>query len=168
MQNFNCFIFIKRFTSSSSKKWIDSLLWNCYPPKLFSIRYDRSSGPGGQNVNKVNSKCTITLNNFSICTWFPEEVRTQLIKNGFRYYYNKSDSIVVQSDTTRSRESNKQLCLDKLTKEIKKTCRYPEKTTDETLERWDKIKKASNEKRIQQKKLDSKRKAHRGKKNFVY
>ncbi|QLL33310.1 hypothetical protein HG536_0E02210 [Torulaspora globosa] len=151
-----------------AKQWLRQLNVHSVPLKLFSVRYDRSSGPGGQNVNKVNSKCTLVLYSFSSCSWIPEAVRDQLKEKNMRYYAKGSDSLVIQSDESRSRESNRQICVEKLVKEIKKTCKFPGKASEETLEKWDTIKDKANESRMRKKKLNSDRKKLRGKNNFTY
>lgn len=151
-----------------AKQWVSKLNVDSVPLKLFSIRYDRSSGPGGQNVNKVNSKCTLVLYSFSSCSWIPEVVREQLKEKNMRYYAKGSDSLVIQSDESRSRESNKQICMEKLVKEIKKTCWFPEKASDDTLKKWDTIKNKANERRMKEKKFKSDKKKLRGKNNFTY
>lgn len=43
------------------------------------VSYSRSSGPGGQNVNKVNSKVEIRLN-VGEATFIPAEVKSVLRK----------------------------------------------------------------------------------------
>lgn len=135
---------------------------------MFTFRYDRSSGPGGQNVNKVNSKCTLTLYNASQCSVLPMEIREQLLSNEckvpqrkFRYYSAVSDSIVIQADETRSRFSNKDLCLEKFVTEIKNCCYFPEETSPLTKAKWNKVKQRSNEKRIIEKKYQSDKKKAR-------
>lgn len=151
-----------------AEQWVSSLNANSVPLKLLSIRYDRSSGPGGQNVNKVNSKCTLVLYNFSSCSWIPENVQNQLKEKNMRYYARASDSLVVQSDESRSRESNKENCLAKLVREIKATCSFPKETSKETLKKWDGIRDRANQSRIKQKKHNSDKKKLRGKSNFTY
>ncbi|QLQ80868.1 hypothetical protein HG537_0E02230 [Torulaspora globosa] len=151
-----------------AKQWLSKLNVDSVPLKLFSVRYDRSSGPGGQNVNKVNSKCTLVLYNFSSCSWIPEVVRDQLKEKNMRYYAKGSDSLVIQSDESRSREINKQICVGKLVNEIKKTCRFARKASEETLEKWDIIKDKANERRMRKKKFNSDKKKLRVKNNFTY
>ncbi|MEE6528629.1 hypothetical protein FKM82_031203 [Ascaphus truei] len=42
-----------------------------------SISYSRSSGPGGQHVNKVNTKAEVRFN-LSSADWIPENVRQKI------------------------------------------------------------------------------------------
>lgn len=146
-----------------AKEWLNKLTTKNIPSKVFTFRFDRASGPGGQNVNKVNSKCTLTLNDFSQCDWVPHEVKQQLKNKPFRYYMKSSDSLVIQSDETRMRESNRRLCIDKFIKEVKLGCEFPNETDKVTIRKWDMFKSKDNEHRIRQKKFNSDRKKLRTK-----
>lgn len=165
-----------------ARLWVQRLRAVDVPLGLFSIRYDRSSGPGGQNVNKVSTKCTATIDKFSQCSWFPVEIRSLLVtgrcsRGTFlattatgrpsQYYAPVSDSLVLRSDETRSRERNKDLCIEKLVREIAE-CKFPGIESKETLSRWDKIKRQSNEGRLRQKKKSSQKKLNRKKPSFDY
>lgn len=152
---------------SPAEKWVRSLTAGSVPLKMFSVRYDRSSGPGGQKVNKTSSKCTLVLYNFSSCSWMPEEVRLQLRQKPIRYYAKNSDSLVVQADEERSRELNRQLCLEKLVREIKKCCWFPKETGLETVEKWKAIKARAKEGRLKEKKQHSDKKRLRNKSDFT-
>ncbi|CCC69458.1 hypothetical protein NCAS_0C04680 [Naumovozyma castellii] len=153
---------------ASLKEWVLSLNVSRIPLKAFVIRYDRSSGPGGQNVNKVNSKCTLTLNSVSQFNWFPLEIRENIKNGSFRYYNRSSDSIVIQSDQMRSRELNKEQCLVKLVEEIKRSCHFPAETESSVLDKWKKIKSKTDENRLRSKKYKSDRKSLRNKNAFDY
>lgn len=153
---------------SRARDWVKKLSVTGLPLKQFVLRYDRASGPGGQNVNKVNSKCTLTLHGLSGCSWIPQEVRSTLCSGRFRYYTKNSDSVVIQSDETRSKETNKLKCFEKLIQEIKQTCRFPNDVPLETAEKWAKIKKASNAERMLNKKVRSDKKKGRGKITLNY
>ncbi|AQZ11432.1 YOL114C [Zygosaccharomyces parabailii] len=149
-----------------AKNWVVSLNSKRVPLNLFAVRYDRSSGPGGQNVNKVNSKCTIALHNFSRCSWFPLEVRKQLSEKKSRYYASSSDTIVIQSSESRSRETNREYCIEKFVKHIKEICFFPGEADEHTVKKWHGIKEKAHERRIQEKKLQSNKKRLRNKKDL--
>lgn len=144
-----------------AKKWLSELNGKNVPLKLFSAHYDRASGNGGQNVNKVNSKCTLTLNDFSSCKWFPDEIRRQMLEHRFRYYASAKDALVIQSGETRSREQNKRICVEKLVKEIKECAYFPEETGELKKEKWVNIKVKENEKRLKNKKLRAEKRKSR-------
>nr|XP_047126695.1 peptidyl-tRNA hydrolase ICT1, mitochondrial isoform X3 [Hydra vulgaris] len=61
----------------SSKFDIKEILKNVTKDK-FSIRMVKSSGPGGQHVNKTNSKVELRFK-ISDATWLSEDLRTKLI-----------------------------------------------------------------------------------------
>ena len=151
-----------------ARQWLQKLNPNMFPEKYFTIRYDRSSGPGGQNVNKLNSKCTLRLYNFSKTPWIPIEVKTQLINKRFRYYFKTNDCVVVQSDETRSRTKNKRICIEKLIKEITNICHFSNETINQhVIEKWKRIKQASNNERLRSKEYHSDKKRNRNYKTFI-
>ncbi|CCH58574.1 hypothetical protein TBLA_0A07850 [Henningerozyma blattae CBS 6284] len=148
-----------------AKLWIDELSAAKLPKRDFQVRFDRSSGPGGQNVNKVNTKCTITLPNFKSANWIPNEVKNAIIKNKFRYYAAGTDSLVIQSQESRSRGNNESICYDKLISEIKACCQFGSNTSEPTIQKWNSFKRQANEKRLNSKKVASSKKQSR-KKDF--
>lgn len=151
-----------------ARSWVAELNVTGLPSNQFILRYDRASGPGGQNVNKVNSKCTLTLPGLSNCTWIPQEVRNILRSGKFRYYAKSSDSIVIQSDETRSRETNKLKCFKKLVQGIQQACHFPNETTTESAKKWTKIKEKANKDRLLEKKVHSDKKKNRCRITFNY
>ncbi|BAP69586.1 hypothetical protein KMAR_10378 [Kluyveromyces marxianus] len=143
---------------SIGRNWVSELKADAVPMRLFVATYDRSRGKGGQNVNKVNSKCTLTLYNFSRCSWIPEEVREQLLEKGFRYYARNKDALVIQSDETRSRDQNRAICVEKFVKEVKRTVEFAGEASADTKRKWRGIKARSNEERLSEKKHKSDKK----------
>ncbi|VDB84717.1 unnamed protein product [Peniophora sp. CBMAI 1063] len=74
------------------------------------ITFSRSSGPGGQNVNKVNTKATLRV---PLDTpWIPLWARDELKKSP--HYAPSSQSIVMTSTATRSQAQNVDDVLSKL------------------------------------------------------
>lgn len=74
--------------------------------------FARSSGPGGQNVNKVNSKATLHWNP-SASAALPDEVRSRFLALYAKRISNEGD-IVITSQESRDQPKNIQICLDKL------------------------------------------------------
>lgn len=153
----------------AAAQWIKNLRSQNVPVNLFTVRYDRASGPGGQHVNKVSSKCTLMLPTFSTCDWFPKEIRDRIV-NGtprFRYYNRKSDTLVVQSDSSRSREKNRTLCLHRLVAALQDFCVFPEETTPDKRLKWHNIRQHADCIRIKNKRKNSELKKSRNK-NFEW
>ncbi|CCE61139.1 hypothetical protein TPHA_0A00540 [Tetrapisispora phaffii CBS 4417] len=147
-------VVIKELSNNTiiAKNWLNQLNISSIPKNLLKERFDRSSGPGGQNVNKLNTKCTLSLPHVSGCDWIPQEVRKQLVNGSFRYYKKTTDMILVQADETRSREDNRMACKTKLINEIKKHCTFQNVTRADKMKKWERSKNKDNELRIQKKK----------------
>jgi ribosome-associated protein len=82
------------------------------PAAEFEITFARSSGPGGQNVNKVNSKAVLrwSVRNSSA---LPEAVRQRFLQKYAARLTNDGD-ILLTSQRYRDAPRNSQDCLDKL------------------------------------------------------
>ena len=153
---------------SAAREWLNTFSSEHVPPYIFDISYSRASGPGGQKVNKTSSKATVSLSaeewlNPQVCFWIPGPVRAQLQEKGIRYQ-TKSGGILIQSDSSRSRDTNTRECFSKLAHEIKKAVSFPNETNEEDLRKWDEVKQDQREKRLFHKKRNSDKKKSRSKK----
>jgi ribosome-associated protein len=117
------------------------------------FRYARSSGPGGQNVNKVSSKAIL---HWSATTSpsLPEDVRRRLLEQQ-RSRINNEGDLLVTSERHRERSLNKQDCLDKLSAMLKRAATPPR------VRRRTRPTKASRQRRLQDKKAVGEKKARR-------
>ena len=82
------------------------------PLDKLEYNFARSSGPGGQNVNKVNTKAEIrfTVNE---ADWIPNEVKSRLL----HYQKNKVNNdgeLVIASQEHRTQNKNREDCIKKL------------------------------------------------------
>ena len=73
------------------------------------ISFSRSAGPGGQNVNKVNTKATVRISLSGDAPFADEELRRLRNKLGTRI--NKDGDLVVQMDRFRSQLRNREGAL---------------------------------------------------------
>lgn len=120
------------------KKWLEN---------NGNFSFSRSSGPGGQNVNKVNSKVTLHLNLNSLDFLNDREIKRIISSLSGRI--NKKGELVVNCEEERSQSKNRAkviyktvLIIDKAL--ISKKKRKPTKPT-----------KASQKRRIEAKRRQS-------------
>lgn len=149
----------------TAKKWIETFQLDSIPRAPFVISYSRSSGPGGQKVNKTSSKATISLEPFQwlnpkICSWIPSAVISQLQHKGLRYQ-TKGGGLLIQSDTHRCRDANTDECFQKLLREIKTSVFFEGETSAEDKEKWEKLAKARKERQKEDKKRQSEKRKSR-------
>lgn len=123
------------------------------PIDLLEFRVSRSSGPGGQHVNKTDTKVEVLLH-ITNATCFSDEQKERLqLKLGNRI--NKDGFVSVTCQQTRSQLTNKEKAIAKLNQLINKALEVekPRKPT--------KVPKAVQEKRFKTKKLTSEKKQNR-------
>ncbi len=82
------------------------------PLSEFEFSYARSSGPGGQNVNKVSSKAQLRWPVLSSPS-LPPDVRARLISR-FSSRITTEGELLIVSQRYRDQQRNTADCLDKL------------------------------------------------------
>lgn len=95
------------------------------PGEEFSLDFTRSSGPGGQNVNKVNSKVILRWNVKASSAWSGQEDALNRFINRYSNQINKDGELVIKCQETRNQLRNKERCLEKLTEMILKISTAP-------------------------------------------
>ncbi|KZT18279.1 hypothetical protein NEOLEDRAFT_1159494 [Neolentinus lepideus HHB14362 ss-1] len=97
----------------SARDWAGKFKEQCIPKSVVDLTFARSSGPGGQNVNKVNTKASVrcSIKDSWIPQWSHKALRASLSKP---YYVASSDTIHVTSTVHRSQSQNVDDCLSKL------------------------------------------------------
>ncbi|MCC9604727.1 aminoacyl-tRNA hydrolase [Blastopirellula sp. JC732] len=95
------------------------------PLAELKFTFARSSGPGGQNVNKVNSKAMLRWA-FDQSEHIDDRVKERL-RTRWGGRINKNGEIVISDDNSRDQRTNIESCLEKL-RVILLDCAAREKT----------------------------------------
>ncbi|NXQ53919.1 ICT1 hydrolase, partial [Anthoscopus minutus] len=123
------------------------------PMARLTVSYSRSSGPGGQNVNKVNSKAEVRFH-LASADWIPEAVRQKMALM-HRNKINRAGELIVTSEESRYQMRNLAICLEKIrtmvTEAIEKPKMVSKETAQQLIERVEKM----NRERLRQKKIHS-------------
>ncbi|KAM6111167.1 large ribosomal subunit protein mL62 [Pterocles gutturalis] len=123
------------------------------PMERLTVSYSRSSGPGGQNVNKVNSKAEVRFH-LASADWIPEATR-QTMASMHRNKINRAGELIVSSEESRYQMRNLAICLEKIRTMVTEATEKPKvvskETTQKLIERVEKM----NRERLRQKKIHS-------------
>ncbi len=93
------------------------------PSSDFEFRYVRSSGPGGQNVNKVSTKVELRFKLAESQALNPAQKRR--LREAFPSHVTNAGDFIVTSDRHRSQRLNQQDALDKLAQRLRGVRRPP-------------------------------------------
>ncbi len=123
-------------------KWIKNIL-----PEELNFEFTRSSGKGGQHVNRTDTAAILRWNIFKTQSFFLEMKSRLQVK--LKERVSKSGDLIIRSEESRDQLQNKKNCLLKLESILERALyvRKPRKKTRHT--------KASQEKRKKQKKIRS-------------
>ncbi|NNK40832.1 MAG: aminoacyl-tRNA hydrolase [Winogradskyella sp.] len=120
-----------------------------------SYKAVRSSGPGGQNVNKVASKVELYFNLVDSLQ-FSDSQKKRLLE-AFKNKVNKDGVLILSCDETRSQFKNKTLVTQRFLVSIDKALKK-KKVRKET-----KVPKSAIKKRLKHKKIQGEKKENRKK-----
>ena len=125
------------------------------PSSALEYKFIRSSGPGGQNVNKVASAVQLRLN---LDAWpqLDERIKRRLRTLAGRRLTD-DDEIIIAAQQFRTQEQNKRDALERLSELVQKASIIPK------TRRATKPTRASKERRLQGKQRRSDVKQARGK-----
>jgi len=118
-----------------------------------SFSFSRSSGPGGQSVNKLNTKVELRFSIITSSVLYQDQKEILLKK--LETKINLEGELLLTSQSSRSQLQNKQLVVQKFYEIINKALKRPKRRVKTKATR------ASMEKRIQNKKEHSEKKSRR-------
>ncbi|PHH77830.1 hypothetical protein CDD80_158 [Ophiocordyceps camponoti-rufipedis] len=126
-----------------------------------STTYARSSGPGGQNVNKTETKAVTAFPAKELLSMLPKFLQPGI--RASRFYTASNDSLTFHAQSHRSRTANADENRTKLMDELLRLYRdnVPAETSIEKRKKHEKIEKRFHETRIKQKRLASSKKQSR-------
>tara|TARA_Y100001947_G_C10250267_1_gene265549 strand:+ start:314 stop:742 length:429 start_codon:yes stop_codon:yes gene_type:complete len=118
--------------------------------------FTRSSGPGGQNVNKVSSAVQLRWN--VDASSVPARIKTRF-RQIWKNRITKEGDVIVDASEHRSQALNRDAARDRLTSMIRKAAkkrkrRIPTRPTRGSVERRIKAKKETGEKKALRGKVD--------------
>ncbi len=118
--------------------------------KEIKFFYARSSGPGGQNVNKLNTKVLLKWNIFSSQAFSQEEKEILLKKLAKRL--DNENNLLVYSQGSRSQKQNKEKAKEKLIFLIRAALKREKKRIPTKKTKFSQEKRLLKKKQVSQKK----------------
>ena len=95
------------------------------PDQYLRFRYVRSSGPGGQNVNKLSTQAQLTFD-LKNCTQIPPYAKQRLIQLAGRRTTGLGE-IIISSERFRKQILNREDCLNRLRQLVLQALTVPKK-----------------------------------------
>ncbi|NXY90050.1 ICT1 hydrolase, partial [Alcedo cyanopectus] len=118
-----------------------------------TVSYCRSSGPGGQNVNKVNTKAEVRFH-LASADWIPEATRQKMALM-HRNKINRVGELIVSSEESRYQMRNLAICLEKIRTMVTDATERPKAVSKETSQQLIERVEKMNRERLRQKKIHS-------------
>jgi ribosome-associated protein len=118
-----------------------------------ALGYSRSGGPGGQNVNKVNTKVTLRIRLGDLAGL--SEAELNRLRETLAARITGEDEIVIAASEERSRRTNQERAFARTEALITASARFPKRR------RSTKPSRAAQEQRLQSKRLRGLKKSSR-------
>lgn len=125
------------------------------PEEQLSFVFSRSSGPGGQNVNKLSTRATVLFDvvNCPQLTTYQKNLICRKLKTRI----NKEGVLRVIAQQSRTQAANRRLAVERLTELLQEALKRPPRRKKTKMPYSAKRKRLANKKhRGQQKKLRAK------------
>ena len=84
------------------------------PEQALRFTFSRSGGPGGQNVNKLSTKATLTVHVQDLAGVLPPWALKRLLIHAGSRLVGDDERIILTDSASRSQHTNRQACLAKL------------------------------------------------------
>ncbi|MGB9763394.1 MAG: alternative ribosome rescue aminoacyl-tRNA hydrolase ArfB, partial [Minisyncoccia bacterium] len=120
------------------------------PEKEINYEYFRSSAPGGQNVNKLNSGVRLRFNINKSDSLTDEE--KQIIQSKLKNRINEKGELLIENEETRSQLQNKENAYQKLIELITEALEAEKERVPTTISPSVKKKRLEEKKKISEKK----------------
>lgn len=127
---------------------------------IYEIEFSasRAGGPGGQHVNKTNTRITLRWNVTSSMAL--NEEQKQRLQDKLQSELTTTGDLIIHSSESRSQEHNKKAALARFAQKINKALQVPKKRMKP------RVSKSAKEKRLQSKKQRGELKKMRSKKEW--
>lgn len=128
------------------------------PEHELIVTFSRAGGPGGQHVNKTETRVTISWN-IQTSAALSDEQKNRIMEN-LKDRITIDGNIIIHNNESRSQQQNKENAYDNMASLIRKALHVPKKRMKT------RVSKAAKEARLQAKTKRSTLKKLRSKKNF--
>ncbi|KAK1932998.1 hypothetical protein X943_001777 [Babesia divergens] len=129
------------------------------PINKVKLTTSRSSGPGGQSVNKSETKVQARFN-VSTAEWLPNDIKEKFL-DIHKNRISQAGYFVVESDEFSSQEQNRKACFNKINEAIEQAEEYSPEVKLSFLEQIQQSKSPEEIRKYNQNRRENKRKLKR-------